>query len=172
MIQGRVNEVLRTVVTHVFEDLYDDPMPRSFMGKVGGNLSIPYRLDPLNRRGKASMFRIDVQPFAPENSDPNSKRARFAEFAQLGPMFVQSIGAIGGNQQVAVRMLSKQYNDPMIDDLLPTDVGQMVSQGTAAAIQNPRILAGGGQEQAAAPTPIDQTRSDLMTGQPVPAGAL
>ncbi len=171
MLQSRVSDALRRVGGHVLHDIYDDFRPREFMGKVG-NLDLRYRMDMENKKGRADLFKIDVVAFSPESSDPNAKKARFAEFMQIGPAFLASVTQLGGDQQTAVRMLSKVYADPMIDDLFPTNLGQQVMVGQQQVAGNPQELP---QATGQAPQEMSmagQARSDLTAGQPQPAGAV
>lgn len=170
MLRDRVNEKLRQVVGHILDDIYSDPAPRQLMGQMAGQFSVPYLFDSSNKRGRASAFKINVMPFSPEASDPNAKRARFGEFIQIGMPFVAQVQQIGGDVQTAIRMLSVQYNDPMIDDLLPTQLGAGIQQGEMAALADPRAAVRMfGQQQP--PTAIGQAMSDRTTGVPQQAGA-
>ena len=157
-------------MVHILDDLYNDPMPRDFVGGTGTPLEVPYRIDASNKRGKPSMFKLDVTPFSPENSDPNARRARFAEFIQLGVPFIAQVAQLGGNVQTAQRMLSKQYNDPMIDDLFPSAMGQQLMMAQQATLADPRGGIAALQTAGPSETAQGQQMSDMQRGQPQPAG--
>lgn len=171
LLSGRATAALQRVMVHILDDLYNDPMPRDFVGGTGTPLEVPYRIDASNKRGKPSMFKLDVTPFSPENSDPNARRARFAEFIQLGVPFIAQVAQLGGNVQTAQRMLSKQYNDPMIDDLFPSALGQQLMMAQQATLTDPRGGIAALQTAGPSETAQGQQMSDMQRGQPQPAGA-
>ena len=171
LLSGRATAALQRVMVHILDDLYNDPMPRDFVGGTGTPLEVPYRIDASNKRGKPSMFKLDVTPFSPENSDPNARRARFAEFIQLGVPFIAQVAQLGGNVQTAQRMLSKQYNDPMIDDLFPSAMGQQLMMAQQATLADPRGGIAALQTAGPSETAQGQQMSDMQRGQPQPAGA-
>ena len=171
LLSGRATAALQRVMVHILDDLYNDPMPRDFVGGTGTPLEVPYRIDASNKRGKPSMFKLDVTPFSPENSDPNARRARFAEFMQLGLPFIMGVAKAGGNVQTAQRMLSKQYNDPMIDDLFPSALGQQLMMAQQATLTDPRGGIAALQTAGPSETAQGQQMSDMQRGQPQPAGA-
>jgi len=170
LLSGRATAALQRVMVHILDDLYNDPMPRDFVGGTGTPLEVPYRIDASNKRGKPSMFKLDVTPFSPENSDPNARRARFAEFIQLGVPFIAQVAQLGGNVQTAQRMLSKQYNDPMIDDLFPSALGQQLMMAQQATLADPRGGIAALQTAGPSETAQGQQMSDMQRGQPQPAG--
>ena len=170
LLSGRATAALQRVMVHILDDLYNDPMPRDFVGGTGTPLEVPYRIDASNKRGKPSMFKLDVTPFSPENSDPNARRARFAEFIQLGVPFIAQVAQLGGNVQTAQRMLSKQYNDPMIDDLFPSAMGQQLMMAQQATLADPRGGIAALQTAGPSETAQGQQMSDMQRGQPQPAG--
>jgi len=171
LLSGRATAALQRVMVHILDDLYNDPMPRDFVGGTGTPLEVPYRIDASNKRGKPSMCKVDVTPFSPENSDPNARRARFAEFIQLGVPFIAQVAQLGGNVQTAQRMLSKQYNDPMIDDLFPSALGQQLMMAQQATLADPRGGIAALQTAGPSETAQGQQMSDMQRGQPQPAGA-
>lgn len=172
-LKAMSDDALRRVVRCMGWDLDNDPFKmQQFSVRVPGGEMIDVLYDAAKKKGGFSDFLYDVQTTSQEPTDPRQKQAAFAQFMQASIPWLTGIAQLGGNVEVAVRVLSDVYNRPELDEIFPTGGAQQIDAAYAQAMQMPGAGGVRGMRPAGpmAPSlprpgqvraPVDQQRADM-----------
>lgn len=176
-MRQRVEQFHKRVATQRAWYVVSDPLMQQPLGvRIPGGEFQTMQYTAQAREGDALDFLIDVQPYVPSSGDPAVRLRRINELCgQVLPALLPVLTSGLIAPQAAIRLLSREYGDEDMEDLLGDPMAlqqRMASLAMVPGIQSMQGVPGGpvqgygGNQNDPAGSPIGEVRGAAAPGVP------